>query len=85
MDEFLAPAFAQVKIDLLQEVMATAGTTNPRQNELVARFTDCMAAVDLAEKKVRFVIAGGIEAEARIHREAQLSKMSPSKREAVGV
>lgn len=84
LQEFLAPAFDHVETEWYENLIKTAGSTDPRAPEIITRLTAGVKAVRVVRAQIEAIIAEGGMAEAEITREAQLSKMSGHMRSVVG-
>jgi hypothetical protein len=85
MADFLSPAFDHVEAEWMENLIKTAGSTDPRAPEIITRLTSGIKAIRTVRAQVEAIVADGVAAEAEITRHAQLSRMSPHMRSVVGV
>jgi len=83
--EFLGPAFDLVEAEWYEKMVATAGSTDPRASEIIARLTSGIKAIRTVRAQVEAVVSDGAVADAEIARQAQVDKMTPHRRSVVSV
>lgn len=84
MDEFVGPAFDHIENEWMEKLISTAGSSDPRVPEIVARVSAGIAAIRKVRAEIMAVVADGAMAESELRKDARVSQMSDYHRSVIG-
>lgn len=78
MDEFVAPALAEIEADYAEKMITAAASVDPRAPEVIARLANGIKVARQVRSLIEAFISDGREAEAALNRAERMKEHSPA-------